>query len=424
MAVGRGLMQMGRINVFPTTTSIFDIDPINGVAVCGDLVTFTVHVDGYIAPDGYVIIQDVVDGYIVGYAALSPISGTTSSATITAVMSNGAGNYVAYYSYPYVLQTVTDRDGYGKVLRSFGRSQSEINQYNVGFAGSITTITGDPAPTFCYHQDYDVTASVTTTGLAPITEGSVLFRIFDGYTAIADLDLVEVIAGTATGTILADTLQPDGYFLQALYLGADCSGPSNSPSGPFGRPLTVIGSDPTSVSTPVLLGTNCRTVTPSNTGLIMFTATVSGTVLPAPSVGTVIFTTTTPSILFLGSSYISDGVVPFTEVTPAMYGEPLPLPEIYVISTDGFASSGSFYLSTSVGTEKITYTGIAADRFTGCEGSGIGVIATASDVCAFAVPAGTFTSAALWNVRASYLTDGYCYATSTSSVVGTDITNC
>lgn len=417
-------MQMGRINVFPTDTSIFNITPLNGTALCGDLVTFTVYVDGYIAPDGYVIIQDVVDGYVVGHAMLSPVSSTRSSATISAVMSNGVGNYIAYYSYPYVLQSVTDRDSNGKVLRSFGHSQSEISQYNVGFASSITTITGDPAPVFCYHQDYDVTASVTTAGLSPITDGYVLFRIFDGDTAIFNLDFAEVIGGVATGTIPADTLFPDGYYLQALYQGAACYGPSLTPAGSFGHPLTVIRMDTTAPSVPVLLGTNCRTVTPSNTGLIMLTASVSGTLLPDPSVGTVFFSTTAPSILFLGSTYISNGVVPFTEVTPAMYGLSLPMPEIYVISTDGFASSGSFYLSTSVGTEKITYTGIFADRFTGCEGSGIGVIATGSDVCAFAVPAGTFTSAATWTVKASYLTDGYCYATSTGSVVGIDITNC
>ena len=420
MSVGRGLMQTGRIKVHPTTTSIFDISPINGVAQCGDLVTFTVHVDGYIAPDGYVIIQDAVDGYIVGYAALSPISGTTSSATITAVMVNSVGNYVAYYSYPYVLQTVTDKDASGQVLSSFGRSQSTINQYNVGFATTITTVTTLSAEAyFCYHYDFDVTASVTTTSLVPITDGYVLFRIFDNNTAIFDLDLAQVVAGVATGTIPADTLLPDGYFLQAMYLGEDCYASSASPAGAAGTAITPRSMDPTATSLPSLLGSNDRT------GFIMLTATVSSTALSAPSIGTVSFTTTAPLAINLGTSYITDGVVPSTTVAPVTGGQPLPQFDIHVASTDGFASSGTFYISTDMGTQAITYTGIFGGvdpYFTGCFDTAPGaIIAIGGDVCAFAVAPGTFTSATVWTTRASYISDGYCYTSSTGSTTGFDI---
>lgn len=419
MVVGRGLMQIGRIQVYPTTTSIFDIDPINGVSVCGDLVTFTVHVDGYIAPDGYVIIQDVVDGYIIGHATLSPISGTTSSATIEAVMSNRVGNYIAYYSYPYVLQTVTDKNGFGQVLQSFGRSQSEINQYNVGFANTITTVTTLSAEAFfCYHQDFDVTASVTTTSLTPITDGYVLFRIYSGPTVIFDLDLAHVVAGTATGTIPADTLLPDGYFLQAVYLGEDCFGPSASPGGSSGTAITPTSMDTTTTSTPTLLGSN------SSSGFIMFTATVFGTLFPDPSIGTVSFVTLSPGIN-LGSSYISDGYVPHTTVsTPGSL--PLPQFDIHVVSTDGFTPSGTFYISTDMGTQAITYTGVfggADPYFTGCMDTAPGATITGgNDVCAFAVPPSTFPVADTYSMKAIYTSDGYCYASSLSSTVGIDIT--
>lgn len=421
MAVGRGLMQIGRIKVYPTTTSISNITPINGVAACGDLVTFTVHVDGYVAPDGYVIIQDVVDGYIIGHATLSPISGTRSSATIMAVMNNSVGNYVAYYSYPYVLQTVTDKNGFGQVLRSFGHSQSDVNQYNVGFANTITTVTTLSADAFfCYHQDFDVTASVTTMGLSPITDGYVLFRIFHSDTLVVDLELAHVIAGSATGTIPANTLLPDGYFLQAVFLGESCHGPSASPAGHLGTAITPTRMDTTTTSPPTRLGANSRA------GLIMLTTTVSGTQFPAPSVGRVAFATTAPLSINLGSSYISDGVVPHTTVAPASGGQPLPQPNIHVSSTDGFTSSGTFYVSTSMGTQAITYTGIVGGgdpQFTGCLDTAPGATITiAGNVCAFAVPAGTFTSATTWTTKATYTTDGYCYAGSVSSTVGIDIT--
>lgn len=422
MVIGRGLMQIGRIKVYPTTTSISNITPINGVAVCGDLVTFTVHVDGYIAPDGYVIIQDVVDGYIIGHATLSPISGTRSSATIMAVMNNGVGNYVAYYSYPYVLQTVTDKNGFGQVLRSFGHSQSAVNQYNVGFANTITTVTTLSADAFfCYHQDFDVTASVTTMSLSPITDGYVLFRIFSGDTLISDLNPAHVVAGSATGIIPANTLLPDGYFLQAVYLGESCHGPSASPAGHLGTAITPSRMDPTTTSIPTLLGSNSRA------GLIMLTATVSATQFDDPSVGIVSFSTTAPLSINLGSSYISNGVVPHTTVDPVSGGQPLPQPNIHVISTSGFASSGTFYIATSMGTQAITYTGIVGGgdpHFTGCIDTAPGATITiGGNVCAFAVHAATFTSATTWTTKATYTSDGYCYASSIGSSHGIDITN-
>jgi hypothetical protein len=413
-------MQTGRINVYPTTTTIPSITPPNGTAVCKDLITFTVQVDGYTAPDGYVIIQDVVDGYVVGSGTLSSISSTASRAIITAVLSNRPGNYVAYYPYPYVLEPQLDRDANGKVLQSFGPSQSSISQYNIGYAPTITTVTTPVGSSFCYHQNFSITASVNTSGGAPITDGYVLFRLFtSGGLFFTDLALAQVSAGVATGTIPADTVSADGYYLQAAYLGEDCFGPSMSPSGVSGTPISAIRLNATTVGLPSLLGTNCKSKR------IMFRATVSATVLSAPSIGSVTFSTTSPLSIVLGTSYISDGVVPNTTVAPASGGQTLPQSTIHVSSTTGFTSSGTFYIETNLGTQAITYTGKTATTFTGCTGGGSGETITVSGaVCAFAAPAGTIPTDGSWSVIATYNSDGYCYAGSVSSAAAIDIANC
>lgn len=43
MTIARGIMQIGRLNIYPTTTTLNSITP-DGYAFCGDLVSFSVSV--------------------------------------------------------------------------------------------------------------------------------------------------------------------------------------------------------------------------------------------------------------------------------------------------------------------------------------------------------------------------------------------
>src|SRR5574339_370589 len=75
MPVARGLMQMGRINVYPTASTLVSINP-PGSANCGDTITFNVTVantrpPGTPVPGGTVYVIDQATGNIIGSNTLS-----------------------------------------------------------------------------------------------------------------------------------------------------------------------------------------------------------------------------------------------------------------------------------------------------------------------------------------------------------------
>jgi len=421
MSIGRGMMLMPRINVYPTTTTITNISPPNGTATCKSLIAFTVEVDGYISPDGYVVIQDLFDGYTLPCTQLTSIAPGRSTATILAVLNNRPGEFVAFYSCPFVLQTVMDFDTSGNVLRAFGASQSPITPYNIELATSNISINLPQGSNFCYAQNFPVSATVTNNAGSPIPDGYVLFRIYGSIgTKIVDLPLSAVSSGIANSMLPANTVLPDGYFLQAIYLGDACFAESATPGGTAGTPITALRLATTTTSAP----TRPASQSHCKSQYMIFFTTVSSALISNPSVGSVTFTATTPLSINLGSSYISSGVVPHT-TTPSSGSQSLPASTINVASTTGFFASGTFYVVTSTVTQLITYTGITPTSFTGCTGGVAGTTINASaDVSAFAAPPNTFPSSGTWTVMATYNSDGYCYAGSSSSAIGFDVSNC
>lgn len=68
-----------------------------------------------------------------------------------------------------------------------------------------------------------------------------------------------------------------------------------------------------------------------------------------------------------------------TTIAAGSNGASLPQATINVASTSGFNTSGKIYVTTSLGTHAVTYTGVTATSFTGCSG-GLGVMSTGGQV--------------------------------------------
>jgi len=68
-----------------------------------------------------------------------------------------------------------------------------------------------------------------------------------------------------------------------------------------------------------------------------------------------------------------------TTIAAGSNGQSLPQTTINVVSTTGFPTSGTIFVTTSTGTFSVTYTGTTATTFTGCSG-GSGVMSTGGAV--------------------------------------------
>lgn len=66
-------------------------------------------------------------------------------------------------------------------------------------------------------------------------------------------------------------------------------------------------------------------------------------------------------------------ISPTTSISILSDGQTLPQPIVNVMTTTGFATSGTFDVISTIGTQTITYTGITPTSFTGCSG-GTGII--------------------------------------------------
>src|ERR1035437_9161487 len=101
MAIGRGIMQMNRINIYPTSASFISISPAD-FTNCGTAVTFSVNVANTKSPftpipgpsDGYVSVVDISTGHIIGTSALD----SGGNATIINTLLNGVLWLVVKYS--------------------------------------------------------------------------------------------------------------------------------------------------------------------------------------------------------------------------------------------------------------------------------------------------------------------------------------
>jgi hypothetical protein len=123
MVVGRGIMNMGRININPTITTL-EISPND--LQCDGYAFFAIDVDrvdmNTPRPNGTVIVINVDTGSTF-------LSGTLEDGYIllNKQMTNGVYNFAAIYN---------------GVVNSFASSQSSTVQYNVNFLTTIIRLTG------------------------------------------------------------------------------------------------------------------------------------------------------------------------------------------------------------------------------------------------------------------------------------------
>ena len=323
MPLARGIMQMGRINVYPTTTTLVSISP-SGSAHCGDTISFTVHVAnnrgvGFPIPTGTVYIID-------GNNPTNPpvASGTLSggNVVINTGLSNGSINPVALYV---------------GVVNQFGGSQSDpAGLYSVSIIDTTVNVTNTPGDYFCFSQPYNLGAHVVPNSGVAIPTGRVQFNLYTDAVTFTTIGFATLDgSGNALLSMPGGTTVPgNNYYIQALYEGGGCFGPSNSPLGTSGTLIHAI--DLTQNTTTTTAGIASGSTFCIHSGKT-FTATVSSAHLGGPNVGSVTWTATkSPTTITLGT----DSTV-----------------------TGGAASinvSGDVFPSTGTWTVTATYTGDGA----------------------------------------------------------------
>lgn len=402
MPIARGTMQMGRINVFPTTTTLVSINPPD-IGFCGDLITFTVTVAnnrgaGFPVPTGTVLIKDNFTNTTLASGALVP--GVNFSTVVIASTISISNNEI--YA------------EYAGIVNQFGLSQSIPVPYSVSIVGTVTSITNTPGEDFCFHNNYDLRVHVQRAPLTIISSlsngavlpesvinvistdgfqspGNILVVSSNGlqniiYTGITSTSFTGCIGGTgtlstgnsvsiatpistgnvqvnlysdpvsfvtigtaalngsgnATVVLPADTTVPgNNYYIQARYLGAVCLGTSASPTGTNGTLIHSVSlTQNTTTTTAGVSGSTTFCINSSKT----FNATIGSAFLGGPSIGSVTWTAVkSPTTIFLGTDF-----------------------------------------------------------------------SVVAGVASIVVPSATFPSTGTWTVTAAYTGDGYCFANSTS----------
>jgi hypothetical protein len=199
MVVGRGIMNMGRINVNPTITTL-EISPDN--LQCDGYAFFAIDVERVDMntphPNGTVLIINVDTGSTL-------LSGTLEDGYIllNKQMTNGAYNFAAIYN---------------GIVNSFAPSQSTTIQYNVSFLTTIIHLTG-PA-NFREDDGAEYLAQVTGEFVAAPTgspSGYVIFTANDGY-QITTLDIVPLLGGEATLKIDGGEIVAGSWIIGAQFI--------------------------------------------------------------------------------------------------------------------------------------------------------------------------------------------------------------
>jgi hypothetical protein len=285
MPLARGIMQMGRINVYPTITTLVSITP-PGSANCGDTVTFHVTVANargisFPVPTGIVSIIDQDTGTVLGSGSL-----VAGAAAINTFPANGTVHAVALYA---------------GVVNQFGNSQSfPPEQYSTTIIDTTTTVTTSSGSYFCFHLPFSISAHVApNSGMATPT-GTVTFNLYSDAVTFVTIGTSTLSGGNASINIPADSTVPgNDYYIQAVYNGGGCFGPGSSPLGISG---TIIHSiDVTQNTTNTV-----ASISGSSTFCIhnpsTFNATITSAHLGGPSVGSVTWTAfKSPTTIVLGT---------------------------------------------------------------------------------------------------------------------------
>jgi hypothetical protein len=319
MPVARGIMQMDRINVWPTVTT-FSVTPASPTT-CGTAITCSVTVTNSAAnvpPLGTVRMIDGNNNAILATGTLAAAGVNYSTATLYPSITNGSIALTAKF---------IGQVGGTDLAHQFKPSLSAPISYNVNLISANTSISSpNPDAYFCYHAALPVTAYVSNSG-SPITSGNVTFVLWANAASSTTLG-TSVLDGTghASFSVPANTtVPPNVYYLEAIFDGTGCFTPSSSGSGTSGTPVFSSYNDTTSTTVSSAGGSSFCIANPST-----FNITVSPTHLIAPSIGTISVTAVQilgggPGTPFaLGSGTPTNGllslVVPAnTFPTPASY---------------------------------------------------------------------------------------------------------
>ncbi len=198
MVVGRGLMNMSRISVNPTITTL-EISPID--LVCDGYAYFAIEVERVDMltprPTGTVRVINVDTGSGI-------ISGSLEDGYILLEkqMSNGAYNFAAIYN---------------GVVNSFAPSQSSTVEYNVNFIQTTIRLTGPDT----FRSDSVAEYLAEVTGGLRISPGNpngyVIFTANDGY-QITTIDILPLFENEATLKINENEFALGSWIIAAQFI--------------------------------------------------------------------------------------------------------------------------------------------------------------------------------------------------------------
>lgn len=198
MVVGRGIMNIGRININPTITTL-EISPND--LECDGYAFFAIEVDRTDMltprPTGTVRVINVDTGSAI-------LSGTLEDGYIllNQQMSNGAYNFAAVYN---------------GVVNSFAPSQSTNVEYNVNYIQTTVRLSGPS--TFRADDGAEYIAEVTSGfRVSPVSpSGYVIFTANDGY-QITTIDTVLLVGDDATLKIDEDDFTVGSWIISAQFI--------------------------------------------------------------------------------------------------------------------------------------------------------------------------------------------------------------
>lgn len=276
MPVARGIMQLGRINVWPTSTA-FTVSPPSPVS-CGTPISCNVTVTNNganVPPVGYAAIVDLNTSMILAFATVSAAGPNYSTVVLSPSITSGNLALAAKY---------LGQDGGPDLAHQFKPSISPTQGYSVNLIAATTTITSPVADGyFCYHAALPITAHVVQ-GATPITSGNVSFVLWANASAHTNLGISSLNgSGDATFNMPADMTTPPGpYYLEAIFDGTGCFTPSSSGSGVSGRRVFPSTNDTTSTSISLVEADPFCISQPSH-----FSISVVPSHLIGPSIGTI-----------------------------------------------------------------------------------------------------------------------------------------
>ena len=292
-----------------------------------------------------------------------------------------------------------------------------------------------------------ITAEVSISSVYGSLNGGVIY-FYGGYNpgSLSQLTSAAISGNTATVTIPASSLTSFGpFYLQAVYDGSSCFGPSNTPSGTSALSVIIIQSQtttsitsgiPTSVtcstaSIPAVISVSSIAPQPNpSTGTITLSAIqgstviTQGTVTPSYGIGTIDITVS--SITDNGQWYIQATYIASNDDYTNSVSPLYPFQVNADPTTTTITSIGSYACQNSTNTVVVNVapTSLSAPSSGTVYLYGTNSIAgsillatgtPSSGTASIVIPSGAFTESGVWFIEAAY-TDGICYGSSNSPV--------